>query len=126
MSCLGSGRPLELPKVDLAKPISRARFVISSANVDSLPEIPSASAIEASFADWMMTPCKRSSTATLLWIGINILDVRDGAPPRRQALVLTMNASVGLSRPCLISLNTTSAVINLDKLRSEEHTSELQ
>ena len=47
---------------------------------------------------------------------MNMLDVRDGAPPRRQALVLTMNSSVGLSRPCLISLNTTSAVISLDRL----------
>src|SRR6476469_9307605 len=47
---------------------------------------------------------------------MNMLDVCDGAPPRRQALVLTMNSSVGLRRPCLISLNTTSAVINLDRL----------
>ena len=47
---------------------------------------------------------------------MNMLDVCDGAPPRRHALVLTMNSVVGLSRPCLISLNTTSCVINFDRL----------
>ena len=101
MSWLGSGRPVELPKVDLASPISRARLVISSANLYSLPAMPSASAMQASFADWMITPCRRSSTGTLLWIGMNMLDVREGAPPRRQALVLTMNSSVGLEATLL-------------------------
>ncbi len=43
-------------------------------------------------------------------------DVRDGAPPLRQALVLTLNSVVGLSRPVAISLNTTSAVISLERL----------
>src|SRR5258706_2943982 len=47
---------------------------------------------------------------------MNMLDVCEGAPPRRQALVLTMNSSVGLRRPCLISLTTTSTVISLDRL----------
>ena len=116
MSCRGLGRPFELPNVALARPISRARSVISSANLSSLPAMPSASAMQASLADWMMTPCRRSSTDTRLWIGMNMLDVCDGAPPVRQALVLTMNSSVGLSRPCLISLNTTSAVISLERL----------
>src|SRR5262245_18430185 len=49
-------------------------------------------------------------------MGMNMLEVCDGAPPRRQALVLTMNSVVGWRRPCLISLNTTSCVINLDRL----------
>ena len=63
-----------------------------------------------------MTPCSRSSTATLLWIGRNMAEVRDGAPPLRQALVLTLNSVVGFNRPCLSSLKTTSAVISLDRL----------
>src|SRR5262249_56072320 len=71
---------------------------------------------EAWVADWMMAPCKRSSTDTLVWIGMNMLEVCEGAPPRRHALVLTINSVVGLSRSCLISLNTTSCVINLDRL----------
>jgi hypothetical protein len=78
--------------------------------------MPSASAIQASLADWMIAPCRRSSTATLLLIGMNMLDVCDGAPPLRHALVLTRNSVAGLSRSCLISLNTTSCVINLDRL----------
>ncbi len=93
MSCVGSGRPFELPKVALASPISRARLVIISANLSSLPAMPSASTMQASLADWMMTPCSRSSTDTWLWIGTNMLDVCDGAPPLRQAFSLTMNSS---------------------------------
>src|SRR5215467_2341682 len=116
ISWRGSGRPLELPNVDLGRPSSRARLVIISANSDSVPAMPSASAMQASLADWMMTPCSRSSTATLLWIGMNMLEVCEGAPPRRQALVLTRNSVVGLSLSCLIRLNTSSAVISLDKL----------
>ena len=65
--------------------------------------MPSASAMQASLPDWMMTPCSRSSTATLLWIGTNMLDVCEGAPPVRQALSLTMNSSVELE-PALLDL----------------------
>src|SRR5947209_3430253 len=64
----------------------------------------------------MITPCSRLSIDTLLLIGMNMLDVCEGAPPRRQALTLTLNSPVGLSRPCLSSLNTTSAVISLERL----------
>src|SRR4029450_5394751 len=116
MSCLGSGSPVELPNVDLDRPSSRARLVISSAKVDSLPEMPSASAIQASLADWMIAPCRRSSTATLLLIGMNMLDVCDGAPPLRHALVLTRDSVVDLGAACLFPVNTTSGVINLDRL----------
>ncbi len=103
ISWRGSGSPFELPKVDLARPISRARLVISSANSDSLPEMPSASAMQASLADWMITPCSRSSTDTLLWIGMNMLDVREGAPPLRQALVAD-DEFVGRLEPALLDL----------------------
>jgi hypothetical protein len=72
--------------------------------------------MQASLPDWMITPCSRSSIATLLWIGRNMLDVRDGAPPLLQAVVLTRNWSVGLRRPSLSSLNTTSAVISFARL----------
>ena len=78
--------------------------------------MPSASAMQASLPDWMMTPRSRSSTRTRLLIGANMLDVRDGAPPVRQALVLIRSSSSSFRRPCLSSLNTTSAVISLDRL----------
>src|SRR5262249_13810150 len=39
-----------------------------------------------------------------------------GAPPLRQALVLTMNSVLALSLSCLIRLNTSSAVISLERL----------
>ena len=45
-----------------------------------------------------------------------MLEVREGAPPLRQAFSLTMNSSVGFSRPCLISFSTTSVVISLERL----------
>ena len=73
-SCRGSGRPVELLKVDLVSPSSRARVVISSANSSSLPAMPSASAMQASLPDWMMTPRSRSSTFTRLWIGANMVE----------------------------------------------------
>ena len=46
-------------------------------------------------------PRSRSSTGTRLLIGANMLEVRDGAPPVRQALVLMRNSSSSLSRPLL-------------------------
>src|ERR1700730_11016766 len=64
----------------------------------------------------MMTPCSRLSTDTLLWIGMNMLDVCEGAAPRRQALTLTMNSCSGLRCPFASRLNTTSAVISLERL----------
>src|SRR5436305_1044442 len=45
-----------------------------------------------------------------------MLEVWEGAPPRRQALALTMNSRLRSSRPWRISLNTTSAVISLERL----------
>ena len=77
--CLGSGRPFELPKVDWPADFAPA-WSSARRTWNSLPEMPSASAMAASFADWMITPC-RIPTATLLWIGMNMLDVREGAPP---------------------------------------------
>ena len=59
--------------------------------------------MQASLPDWMMTPRSRSSTRTRLLIGANMLDVRDGAPPVRQALVLTQEFVVEL-QPALAEL----------------------
>src|SRR5438105_1233543 len=47
---------------------------------------------------------------------MNMLDVWEGAPPLRQAFTLTMNSSLSLRRPCLISLKVNSAVISLERL----------
>src|SRR5665213_671199 len=52
----GSGRPLELAKVDLVRPSSRARLVIISAKALSLPAMPSASTMQASLPLWTMAP----------------------------------------------------------------------
>ena len=88
--------------------------------------MPSASAMQESLPDWMMTPRRRSSTLTRLLIGANMLEVRDGAPPVRQALVLTKSSSSSFRRPCLISLNTTSAVISLERLAGATSSSALR
>src|SRR5262245_36427563 len=45
-----------------------------------------------------------------------MLDVCDGAPPCRQAYSLTGNSLSRARRPCLIALNTSSAVISLARL----------
>ena len=45
--------------------------------------------MQASLADWMITPCSRSSTVTLLLIAAYIVEPCDGAPPLRQAFSLT-------------------------------------
>ena len=55
ISWRGSGSPVEFPKVDLMRPSSRARLTIISANLSSLPAMPSASTMQASLPDWMIT-----------------------------------------------------------------------
>ena len=78
--------------------------------------MPSASAMQASLPDWMITPCIRSSTLTRLLSGANMVEPPEGAPPLRQAFSVMVISSSSLSLPCAISLNTTSAVISLDML----------
>ena len=58
----GSGRPLELAKVDFVSPSSRARLVISFGEGGSVLAMPSASAMQESLPLWMIAPCSRSST----------------------------------------------------------------
>src|SRR4029450_11685426 len=60
----------------------------------------------------MMAPCRRSSTAILLWMAANMVDPPEGAPPLRQAFSLTRYSSVSLTSPCLMAWKTTSAVIS--------------
>src|SRR3990172_152018 len=74
----GSGSPLELANTDFFKPISRARLVSLAANSASLPAIPSASTMQASLADWMMTARSRSSTLILLLSEANMVEPREG------------------------------------------------
>ena len=45
--------------------------------------------MQASLPDWMIMPCRRSSTGTLLWSAANIVEPCEGAPPLRQAFSLT-------------------------------------
>ena len=79
--CAASGRPVELAKLDFCRPSSRALAFIFSAKARSLPARPSASVMQASLPDCTTAPWIRSSTRDLLWIGRNMLDVWDGAPP---------------------------------------------
>ena len=120
----GSGSPLALPKVDRGMPSSRARLVMKSvANMRSLPAMPSASAMQESLPLWMIAPCSRSLTATLLLIAANIVEPPEGAPPRRQAFSLMRYSSVSLTSPFLTALNTTSAVISFIMLDGARNSS---
>ena len=69
--------------------------------------------MQASLPDCTTAPWMRSSTRDLLWIGRNMLDVCDGAPPRRHAFSLVMYSVSSVMWPCLSSLKTISAVISL-------------
>src|SRR3981081_4666468 len=119
----GSGRPLELAKVDCVKPSSRARLVIISAKLRSLPAIPSARIMQESLPLWMIAPCRRSSTAILLWMAANMVEPPAGAPPLRQAVSLTRYSSVRLTSPCLMAWKTTSAVISFIMLEGARNSS---
>ena len=88
----------------------------SLAKVRSLPAMPSASTMQASLPLWMIAPCSRSSTETLLLSAANMVEPPDGAPPLRQAFSLTRYSSVSLISPCLMAWNTTSAVISFSML----------
>ena len=61
----------------------------------------SASTMQASLADWMIMPCSRSSTGTLLCSAANMVEPCDGAPPLRQAFSLTTYSSVELDAALL-------------------------
>src|SRR5665213_2835329 len=112
----GSGSPFELVNTDFCKPISRARCVIWTAKSASVPAMPSASTMQASLPDWMIMPCSRSSTGTLLLSAANIVEVCEGAPPLRQAFSLTLYSSVRLTLPSFMRWKTYSAVISLARL----------
>ncbi len=58
----------------------------------------------------------RSSTVAAVLIGTNIDDVREGAPPVRQACSLIVISSVSLMRLSLRARNTTAAVISFETL----------
>ena len=72
---------------------------------------------------WMMAPCRRSSTETLLLRMANIVEPPDGAPPLRQAFSLMRYSSVSLILPFLMALNTTSAVISFIMLEGARSSS---
>ena len=108
IACPSSGQPVAFRNVLLARPISRARRFISSANAASLPEMPSAMTMEASLPDCTMMPRNRSATLTRVLTMTNILD-----PPMRHAFSLTRNLSSRLSAPALSRSNTRYVVISL-------------
>ena len=56
-------------------------------------------AIEASLPDCTMMPLSISSTLAVLPSGTNIADVRDGAPPVRQAYSLIITSVSGVISP---------------------------
>src|SRR6476661_31042 len=122
----GSGNPLELPKVDFVSPSSRARLVRkSAAKIRSLPAMPSASAMQESLPLWMIAPCSRSSTDTLLLRMANMVEPPAGAPPLRQAFSLMRYSSVSLTLPSLMALKTTSTVISFIMLDGARNSSAL-
>src|SRR6476659_1893036 len=122
----GSGSPLELPKVDFVRPSSRARLVMkSAAKIRSLPAMPSASAMQESLPLWMIAPCSRSSTDTLLLRMANMVEPPAGAPPLRQAFSLIRYSSVSLILPSLMALKTTSTVISFIMLEGARNSSAL-
>ena len=79
--------------------------------------------MQASLPLWMMAPCRRSSTETLLWIAANIVEPPEGAPPLRQAFSLMRYSSVSLISPFFSALNTTSAVISFIMLEGARSSS---
>ena len=95
----------------------------SAAKIFSLPAIPSASAMQASLPLWMIAPCRRSSTETLLLSAANMVEPPAGAPPRRQAFSLIRYSSVRLMSPCLTAWKTTSAVTSFIMLEGARNSS---
>ena len=53
---LGSGKPVELVKIEFSSPISRARLVSMAPKLASLPASASAIAMQASLAELTMMP----------------------------------------------------------------------
>ena len=70
-------------------------------------------------------PLIRSSTVAGVLIGTNMAEVREGAPPVRQACSLIVNSSVSLMRLSLRARNTTAAVISLETLAGGSSSSAL-
>jgi hypothetical protein len=79
--------------------------------------------MQASLPLWMMAPCRRSSTETLLLMAANIVEPPEGAPPLRQAFSLMRYSSVSLMSPCVMAWNTTSAVISFIMLEGARNSS---
>src|SRR6185295_18903541 len=87
-----------------------------SANIASLPAMPSASVMQPSLADWTIAARNRSLTLITEPSLANMVEPPDGAPPFRQAFSLTLNVSSILSLPLLMVSKTTATVINLARL----------
>src|SRR5437899_2655936 len=95
----------------------------SAAKIRSLPAMPSASAMQESLPLWMIAPCSRSSTDTLLLRMANMVEPPAGAPPLRQAFSLIRYSSVSLILPSLMALKTTSTVISFIMLDGARNSS---
>ncbi len=102
--CSGWYSPVAFLKTDFLRPRRRACSVMASANLHSLPPSLSAMAIEASLPDCTMMPLSISSTLAVLPSGTNIADVRDGAPPVRQAYSLIITSVSGVISPARSAL----------------------
>src|SRR4051794_25178168 len=97
----------------------------SAAKIRSLPAMPSASAMQESLPLWMIAPCSKSSTGTLLLRMANMVEPPAGAPPLRQAFSLIRYSSVSLILPSLMALKTTSTVISFIMLDGARNSSAL-
>ena len=80
-------------------PSSRARAFICFANPSSEPASPSAMMMQASLAFWIMMPRMRSATGTSDLSAANMVVVRAGAPPVRQACSETGKRRLQRHRP---------------------------
>src|SRR5207248_7640958 len=81
------------------------------------------SAMQESLPLWMIAPCSRSSTDTLLLRMANMVEPPAGAPPLRQAFSLIRYSSVSFTLPSLMALKTTSTVISFIMLDGARNSS---
>ena len=65
IKCSGSGQPVEFVKFEFLRPISFPSSFNSFANNSSLPEIASATTMQASLPDCTIIPLIKSSTFLL-------------------------------------------------------------
>ena len=83
------------------------------ANASSLPDMPSASVMQASLPDWTTMPWIKSLTLTSDLRFTNMADVPEGPPPVRQACSETLNVVSILSVPDFNASNATASVMSL-------------